>query len=79
MKEKIITGGKTCEIKLNCYSWLKDRALANPFYGSGTIPMEAALIGQNIAPGLNRDIAFTKWPGESKPSIILPATTLAFS
>ncbi|HLR63798.1 MAG TPA: class I SAM-dependent RNA methyltransferase, partial [Pseudogracilibacillus sp.] len=32
-----------------------------PFCGSGTIPIEAALIGQNIAPGFNRDFASSDW------------------
>lgn len=42
--------------------WNKDRALADPFCGSGTIPIEAALIGQNVAPGLKRGFASEKWP-----------------
>lgn len=42
--------------------WRPDRALIDPFCGSGTIPIEAALIGRNIAPGLNRDFAAEKWP-----------------
>ena len=32
------------------------------FCGSGTIPIEAALIGKNIAPGLNRSFASEEWP-----------------
>lgn len=35
--------------------WKKDRILVDPFCGSGTIPIEAALIGANIAPGMNRE------------------------
>lgn len=35
--------------------WRVDRVLADPFCGSGTIPIEAAMIGANIAPGLNRE------------------------
>jgi putative N6-adenine-specific DNA methylase len=35
-----------------------DGVLADPFCGSGTIPIEAGLIAKNIAPGLNRDFAF---------------------
>ncbi len=35
--------------------WKPDRILADPFCGSGTIPIEAAMIGANIAPGLNRE------------------------
>ncbi|MGI6037991.1 MAG: THUMP domain-containing class I SAM-dependent RNA methyltransferase [Limnochordia bacterium] len=42
--------------------WNKDRHLYDPFCGSGTIPIEAALIGLNIAPGLNRDFASQDWP-----------------
>ncbi len=42
--------------------WQPERTLIDPFCGSGTIPIEAALIGQNIAPGLNRDFAAEKWP-----------------
>ena len=33
-------------------NWKADRPFVDPFCGSGTIPIEAALIGQNIAPGL---------------------------
>lgn len=35
--------------------WNKDRILVDPFCGSGTIPIEAAMIGANIAPGMNRE------------------------
>jgi len=42
--------------------WSKDRVLVDPFTGSGTIPIEAAMIGRNIAPGLNRDFVFKTWP-----------------
>ncbi|MFA7075095.1 MAG: class I SAM-dependent RNA methyltransferase [Candidatus Izemoplasmatales bacterium] len=42
--------------------WNKDRVLIDPFCGSGTIPIEAALIGRNIAPGLYRDFACKYWP-----------------
>ena len=41
--------------------WTPDRPFADPFCGSGTIPIEAALIGQNIAPGFNRDFASESW------------------
>ena len=41
--------------------WSKDRILYDPFCGSGTIPIEAAMIGRNIAPGLNRDFAAKSW------------------
>jgi putative N6-adenine-specific DNA methylase len=36
--------------------------LVDPFCGSGTIPIEAALIARNIAPGINRRFAFMDWP-----------------
>lgn len=41
--------------------WNKDRILADPFCGSGTIPIEAAMIEKNIAPGLMRDFDFVKF------------------
>ena len=42
--------------------WNKDRNFYDVFCGSGTIPIEAAMIGKNIAPGLNRDFASKHWP-----------------
>jgi len=42
--------------------WQPDVALIDPFCGSGTIPIEAALIGQNIAPGMNRTFVSEQWP-----------------
>lgn len=47
---------------VNLSYWNPDRLLLDPFCGSGTIPIEAALIGLNIAPGLNREFAAEKWP-----------------
>lgn len=41
--------------------WNKDRILLDPCCGSGTIPIEAALIGRNIAPGLSRKFAAESW------------------
>ena len=41
--------------------WKKDRILLDPFCGSGTIPIEAAWIAKNIAPGLNRTFASEQW------------------
>ena len=41
--------------------WKADRILVDPFCGSGTFPIEAAMIGANIAPGLNRAFAAEKW------------------
>lgn len=42
--------------------WFHDRVLMDPFCGSGTIPIEAAMIGLNIAPGINRSFAAERWP-----------------
>ncbi|MBQ7565009.1 MAG: class I SAM-dependent RNA methyltransferase [Lachnospiraceae bacterium] len=41
--------------------WHKDRILVDPFCGSGTIPIEAALIAANIAPGMKRSFTAMKW------------------
>lgn len=41
--------------------WNKNRVLFDPFCGSGTIPIEAAMIGRNIAPGLDRNFASEEW------------------
>jgi len=46
--------------------WFPDRVLMDPFCGSGTIPIEAALIGLNIAPGIKRSFAAEQWPAISK-------------
>jgi len=43
--------------------WNEDRLLVDPMCGSGTILIEAALIGRNIAPGLRRGFASERWPG----------------
>ncbi|WP_085992062.1 THUMP domain-containing class I SAM-dependent RNA methyltransferase [Oceanobacillus senegalensis] len=42
-------------------NWKPDNPLIDPFCGSGTIAIEAALIGQNIAPGFNRDFVSEDW------------------
>ncbi|MEH6987374.1 THUMP domain-containing class I SAM-dependent RNA methyltransferase [Cytobacillus firmus] len=42
-------------------NWNPDKPFADPFCGSGTIPIEAALIGQNIAPGFNREFISEGW------------------
>ncbi len=47
-------------IKLSYYK--KDRLLLDPMCGSGTIPIEAALIAKNIAPGLTRGFVSESWP-----------------
>lgn len=41
--------------------WRKDRILVDPFCGSGTFPIEAAMIGANIAPGMNRSFLSEEW------------------
>ncbi|MEI5907244.1 class I SAM-dependent RNA methyltransferase [Bacillus spongiae] len=41
--------------------WTPNRPFVDPFCGSGTIPIEAALIGQNIAPGFNREFLSEDW------------------
>lgn len=42
-------------------NWAPDRPFIDPFCGSGTIPIEAAMIGQNIAPGFNREFVSEGW------------------
>ena len=41
--------------------WNKDRILVDPFCGSGTFPIEAAMMAANIAPGMNREFTAEKW------------------
>lgn len=41
--------------------WKRDRILVDPFCGSGTIPIEAALLAANIAPGMKRGFTAQKW------------------
>ncbi len=43
--------------------WNGGAPLADPFCGSGTIPIEAAMIARRIAPGRARSFAFEQWPG----------------
>ncbi|MEZ6057711.1 MAG: class I SAM-dependent RNA methyltransferase [Planctomycetaceae bacterium] len=42
--------------------WNRERLLVDPCCGTGTILIEAALIGRNMAPGLNRTFAAESWP-----------------
>ncbi len=42
--------------------WDRRRPLLDPFCGSGTIPIEAAMIARRMAPGRNRPFAFQRWP-----------------
>lgn len=41
--------------------WNKNRILVDPFCGSGTIPIEAAMMAANIAPGMNRSFLANNW------------------
>ena len=41
--------------------WRGDRILVDPFCGSGTIPIEAAMMAVHMAPGMNRDFAACSW------------------
>ncbi len=41
--------------------WHGDRILVDPFCGSGTIPIEAAMMAANIAPGMNRSFTAENW------------------
>lgn len=41
--------------------WFTDNPFVDPVCGSGTIPIEAALIGHNIAPGINRSFVCEQW------------------
>jgi len=42
--------------------WNKDRILVDPFCGSGTIPIEAAMMAAGMAPGMNRSFTAQSWP-----------------
>ena len=64
--------------------WRSNQPLVDPMCGSGTIPIEAALIARGIAPGLNRQFQFMNWKsfdrrlwaeihGEAKDSTASPA------
>ncbi|MCI6022147.1 MAG: class I SAM-dependent RNA methyltransferase [Clostridia bacterium] len=48
--------------------WNKDRILVDPFCGSGTFPIEAAMMAASIAPGMNRTFTSMKWDN------IIPST-----
>ena len=49
--------------------WHKDRILLDPFCGSGTILIEAAMIAANIAPGLYRHFQAEEWENLISPSL----------
>ncbi|MCL0329403.1 THUMP domain-containing class I SAM-dependent RNA methyltransferase [Apilactobacillus xinyiensis] len=42
-------------------NWYPDMPFLDPMCGSGTLPIEAAMMARNIAPGFNRDFACEKW------------------
>ncbi len=42
--------------------WNRERPFIDPFCGAGTLPIEAAMIARNLAPGLNRTFAAEAWP-----------------
>ena len=42
--------------------WQRERRLIDPMCGAGTILIEAAMLGRNMAPGLNRSFAAEGWP-----------------
>lgn len=41
--------------------WKADRILVDPFCGSGTFPIEAAMMAANMAPGMNREFTAENW------------------
>ena len=41
--------------------WREDRILVDPFCGSGTIPIEAAMMAAHMAPGMNRNFTAESW------------------
>src|SRR6185437_15151581 len=43
--------------------WVRGEPLLDPLCGSGTIPIEAAMIARNMAPGISREFRFERWPG----------------
>lgn len=48
--------------------WDGTTPFVDPMCGSGTLPIEAALLATRTAPGLGRDFAFEKWPGFDRQS-----------
>lgn len=49
--------------------WKPGRFLVDPFCGSGTIPIEAAMMAKHIAPGLNRHFTAEEWPQIIDPKV----------
>ncbi len=50
---------------INLSHWKPEQPFWDPFCGSGTLAIEAALIGRNLAPGLNREFLCETWPSMS--------------
>ena len=49
--------------------WYGDRVLVDPFCGSGTFAIEAAMIAANIAPGMNRKFTAMEWDNFIEPAL----------
>ena len=49
--------------------WHRDRILVDPFCGSGTFPIEAAMMAANIAPGMNRSFTAETWKNLLAPEL----------
>lgn len=62
---------------LSLTPWKRDRVLVDPFCGSGTIPIEAAMMGMNIAPGRNRTFLSEQWANLIPPKHFAAARTEA--
>lgn len=61
---------------VNLSYWKAERSLIDPFCGTGTIPIEAAMMGLNIAPGLKRSFISESW-ASIKPQLWQKARTEA--
>ena len=49
--------------------WKGDRILVDPFCGSGTFPIEAAMMAANVAPGMNRSFTAESWTNLIEPKM----------
>ena len=58
--------------------WKGDRILVDPFCGSGTFPIEAALMAANMAPGMNRKFTAMNWNDIVAPDVWKDAFEEAF-
>lgn len=57
--------------------WNRDRILIDPMCGSGTFPIEAAMIGANIAPGMKREFTAMSWSNFAPEQVWSRAVTEA--